>query len=73
MNVQRNKVHHVTTIERVAKDFGVTEDLVHELTIGLDPEDGLIWVYGLDDEVIIDPAACHRFGRLGDDDGSMPS
>jgi len=50
LNVQRNKVHHVTTIERVAKDFGVTEDLIHELTIGLEPEDGLIWVYGLDDE-----------------------
>ena len=50
MNVQRNKVHHVTTIGRVAKDFGVPEDLIHELTIGLEPEDGLIWVYGLDND-----------------------
>jgi hypothetical protein len=50
LNVQRNKVHHVHTIERVAKDLGVAEDLIHELTIGLEPEDGLIWVYGLDDD-----------------------
>jgi len=48
--VQRNKVHHVHTVGRVAKDLGVDEDLIHELTIGLEPEDGLIWVYGVDDD-----------------------
>lgn len=48
--MQRNKVHHVYTVERVAKDFGVDEDLIHELTVGLEPEDGVIWVYGLDDD-----------------------
>ncbi len=50
MTGQRNKVHHVTTVQRVAKDLGVTEDLIHDLTLGLEPEDGVIWVYGLDDD-----------------------
>jgi hypothetical protein len=48
--MQRNKVHHVTTVERVAKDLGVSEDLIHDLTLCLEPEDGVIWVYGLDDD-----------------------
>jgi hypothetical protein len=42
--MQRNKVHHVHTVGRVAKDLGVDEDLIHELTLGLEPEDGVIWV-----------------------------
>ena len=50
MNMQRNKVHHVHTVGRVAKDLGVDEDLIHKLTIGMEPEDGVIWVYGLDDD-----------------------
>lgn len=50
LNMQRNKVHHVYTVGRVAKDLGVEEDLIHELTLGLEPEDGVIWVYGLDDD-----------------------
>jgi hypothetical protein len=48
--MQRNKVHHVHTVGRVARDLGVDEDLIHELTLGLDPEDGVIWVYGVDDD-----------------------
>lgn len=44
--MQRNKVHHVYTIDWVADKFGVTEDRIHDLTVGLDTEDGLIWVYG---------------------------
>jgi hypothetical protein len=48
--MQRNKVHHVHTVQRVAKDLGVDEDLIHELTLGLEPEDGVIWVYGVDDD-----------------------
>ncbi len=49
MSLQRNKVHHVYTAGLVAKRLGVDEDLIHELTVGLEPEDGVIWVYGLDD------------------------
>jgi hypothetical protein len=39
----------VHTVGRVAKDLGVDEDLIRELTLGLEPEDGVIWVYGVDD------------------------
>jgi hypothetical protein len=48
--MQRNKVHHVHTVRRVAKDLGVDEDLIQELALGLEPEDGVIWVYGVDDD-----------------------
>jgi len=48
--MQRNKVHHVYTVGSVAKRLGVEESLIHDLTVGLEPEDGVIWVYGLDDD-----------------------
>jgi hypothetical protein len=48
--MQRNKVHHVYTVGSVAKRLGINERLIHELTVGLEPEDGVIWVYGLDDD-----------------------
>ena len=48
--MQRNKVHHVYTAGLVAKRLGVDEDLIHELTLALEPEDGVIWVYGVDDD-----------------------
>lgn len=51
--MQRNKVHHVRTVKRVAKDLGVSEDLIHDLALGLEPEDGMIWVYGVDDDAIL--------------------
>jgi len=47
--MQRNKVHHIHTVGRVAKDLGVDENPIHELTLSLEPEDGVIWVYGVDD------------------------
>ncbi len=53
MTTQRNKVHHVRTVERVAKDLGADVDLIHHLALGLEPEDGLIWVYGLDNDGIL--------------------
>ncbi|RUV40070.1 hypothetical protein EOD29_29865 [Mesorhizobium sp. M1A.T.Ca.IN.004.03.1.1] len=48
--MQRNKVHHVYTVERVARDLGVSEELIQELTLGLEAEDGVIWVYGANDD-----------------------
>ncbi|RVD36581.1 MAG: hypothetical protein EOS54_07750 [Mesorhizobium sp.] len=48
--MQRNKVHHVYTVERVARDLGVSEALIHDLTLGLESEDGVIWVYGAKDD-----------------------
>jgi hypothetical protein len=50
MSLQRNKVHHVYTVDRVASDLGVDEDLIHELTLHLEPEDGVIWVYSLNND-----------------------
>jgi hypothetical protein len=48
--MQRNKVHHVYTVGSVATRLGVQESLIHDLTVGLEPEDGVIWVYDLDDD-----------------------
>ncbi|TIU44272.1 MAG: hypothetical protein E5W17_00175, partial [Mesorhizobium sp.] len=43
-------VHHVSTVERVARDLGVSEALIQDLALGLVPEDGVIWVYGANDD-----------------------
>lgn len=53
MTTQRNKVHHVRTIERVATNLGADVDLIHDLALGLEREDGLIWVYGLAEHGIL--------------------
>jgi len=50
--MQRNKVHHVYTADYVAKELGVSEDLIHDLTLGMQPEDGVIWVYGIGDDPV---------------------
>ena len=42
-----NKVHRVTTIARVAEMLGEDEELLWNLTDEMDPEAGLIWVYGI--------------------------
>jgi hypothetical protein len=41
-----NKVHHVTTIARVAELLGEDESWLWDVANGMDQEDGLIWVYG---------------------------
>jgi len=48
-----NKVHSVTTIGRVAKDLGQDEDWLWDVANGMDPEDGLIWVFGVGDDGIM--------------------
>jgi RecB family endonuclease NucS len=45
-----NKVHHVTTINRVAKDLGATEDWLSDVANEMDIEHGVIWVYGVDED-----------------------
>lgn len=40
------KVYAVKTVDRVAKELGETVDRLHDLAIGMEPEDGVIWVYG---------------------------
>ena len=47
--MQLNKVHAVETVERVAAKLGETVDRLHDLAIAMEPEDGVIWVYGLAD------------------------
>jgi hypothetical protein len=45
-----NKVHHVTTINRVAKDLGEDEDWISDVANEMEIEDGLIWVYGVGED-----------------------
>lgn len=42
-----NKVHHVTTINRVAEELGEDEDWLRDVANEMDVEDGVIWVYGV--------------------------
>jgi len=44
-----NKVHHVTMINRVAKDLGEDEEWLSDVANEMDVEDGVIWVYGIGD------------------------
>jgi len=48
-----NKVSHVTTIDRVAIDLGESIDFLYDAAMGLDIEDGVIWVYGPGDEQVM--------------------
>ena len=44
-----NKVHHVTTIDRVAEMLGEDEAWLSDVANEMDQEAGLIWVYGTGD------------------------
>jgi len=48
-----NKVHHVKTISRVARELGENEDWLFDVAIEMEPEDGVIWVYGVGDEGVM--------------------
>ncbi len=48
-----NKVHHVTTISRVAKDLGENEDWLSDVANEMDIEDGVIWVYGVGEDGVM--------------------
>ena len=48
-----NKVHHVTTIARVAAMLGEDEDWLCDVAMEMDQEDGLIWVYGPGDDGVM--------------------
>lgn len=45
-------ITHVFTIARVAEMLGEHEDLLHQICIDMEPEDGVIQVYGADDDGI---------------------
>lgn len=48
-----NKVHHVTTITRVARNLGEDEDWLRDVANEMDAEDGLIWVYGIEEDGVM--------------------
>jgi hypothetical protein len=50
MTTHVNKVHHVTTISRVAKDLGEDEDWLWDIAIEMEIEDGVIWVNGIGED-----------------------
>ena len=39
----------VYTIARVAEMLGVDEEQLHDISLGLEPEDGCLWIYDTDD------------------------
>jgi len=43
-------IAHVLTLARVAELLGEDEDLLHELSIEMEPEDGMIGVHGVSDD-----------------------
>jgi hypothetical protein len=48
-----NKVHRVTTIDRGAADLGESVDWLHDVSMAMDAEDGVIWVYGPGDDQVM--------------------
>ena len=48
-----NKVSHIKTVDLVAKELGEDVDTLYDVALGMEPEDGLIWVHGLDDEGVV--------------------
>lgn len=53
LTMQLNKVYAVKTVDRVAVELGETVDRLHDLAIGMEPEDGIIWVYGTADVEVL--------------------
>ena len=43
-------IGHVFTLARVAALLGEDEDWLHEISTGMEPEDGVLAVYGLGDD-----------------------
>ena len=45
-------ISFVFTIARVAEMIGEDEDRLYELSMALDPEDGCLWVYDINDREV---------------------
>ena len=50
MTTHVNKVHHVTTITKAAKDLGEDEDWLWDIANEMEIEDSVIWVYGVGED-----------------------
>ena len=48
--MQRNKIASIKTIARTARDLGEDEQLLWEVVEEMEPQDGVIWIYGLNDD-----------------------
>jgi hypothetical protein len=48
-----NKVSCVRTINLVAKDLGEDEDWLYDVASEMEPEDGVIWVYGIGEDGVL--------------------
>ena len=48
-----NKVHHVTTITRVAQDLGEDVDWLRDVANEMEIEDGVIWIYGIGEDGVL--------------------
>ena len=48
-----NKVSSVKTVDLVAKELGETVDKLHDAALDMDVEDGVIWVFGLNDDGVL--------------------
>jgi hypothetical protein len=48
-----NKVYAVKTVDSAAAELGETVDRLHDLADSMEPEDGVIWVYGKQDVVVL--------------------
>ena len=48
-----NKVSHVKTVDRVAKELGEDAGWLHEVALEMDVEDGVIWVYDAGDDGVM--------------------
>ena len=53
LTVHINKVHHVTTIDRVANDLGESADWLHDIASEMEIEDGVMWVYGVGEDGVM--------------------
>ena len=51
--MQVNRVSHVRTINLVAKELGEDVDFLFDVATEMEPEDGVIWVQGLDEESVM--------------------
>lgn len=48
--MEHNKIFSMKNIVLVAREFGENEQLLWDVVGEMVPEDGVIWIYGLDDD-----------------------
>jgi hypothetical protein len=60
-----NKVHHVTTVTRVAQDLGEDEGWLWDVANEMEIEDGVIWVYGVGEDGVLAFTDLDAYGLAG--------